>query len=270
VNASPPDTIAPFAPGVIETDGDEYGLVSSPDGQTVYFVRRIARDQREQIMESRFVNGSWSAPVALAFSTGGFVDKEPYLTRDGRRMFFASTRRVPGAATFNPEFDLWVTERTDRGWGAPQHLGTPLNSPAYENYPAVADNGTLYFSSKREGGAGGNDLYRAAFVNGAYSTPENLGPAINTPASEADPYVAPDESYLIFSSTRPGGLGSGDLYITFRTAAGWTAPRNLGPRVNSSAYEYTPFITPNGKALILSRDWGDVRWIATSQLSLTP
>lgn len=249
-----------FAEGVINTDADEYGPTFTPDGKTLYFTRRVNRRDSEFIYVSRLANGKWSAPELATFS-GKYFDKEPFVAPDGRRIFFASLRPVDGIEPKNRrDFNIWFVEKTANGWSEPKHVGPAINSPAYENYPSVAAGGTLYFAGEREGGKGGNDLYRARIVNGKYERVERLD-ELNTPNVDADPYVAPDESYLIFCSDRPGGLGSGDLYISFNRNGRWSEPKNLGAAVNTPEFEYTPLISPDGKWLFFSRGWGEIYYI---------
>ena len=90
---------------------------------------------------------------------------------------------------------------------------------ADDYYPTLTRSGTLVFSSNRPGGLGENDIYRARRVDGRWTTPENLGVPVNSASREYDPFIAPDESYLVFASERPGGLGGADLYVE-RAAAG--------------------------------------------------
>jgi Tol biopolymer transport system component len=246
-----------FAEGVINTDADEYGPALTPDGNTLYFTRRVNRRDSEFIYVSRLESGKWSAPELAPFS-GKYFDKEPFVSPDGKRIFFASLRPVDGVEPKNQrDFNIWFVEMTSSGWSEPKPAGPAVNSPAYENYPSVAANGTLYFAGEREGGKGGNDLYRARLVNGKYRHVESLY-ELNTPNVDADPYIAPDESYLIFCSNRSGGLGSGDLYISFNQNGKWTAPKNLGAAVNTAEFEYTPLISPDGKLLFFSRGWGEI------------
>ncbi|MDQ3280143.1 MAG: hypothetical protein M3Q69_01880 [Acidobacteriota bacterium] len=242
-------TPAPFATGP-----DDYGPAFTPDGKTVYFTRRVNRRGAENIVVSHFRNGRWSEPQAAPFS-GAAQDKEPFLSPDGKRLFFASTRDGGGRRS---GFDLWFVERKNGAWSAPQKLDSTVNSDAYDNYPAVSANGTLYFGSERPGGKGNVDLYRSRRVNGRYTAAENLGDAINTPYVEADPYIAPDESFMIFCSTREGGFGEGDLYITYRRGTSWTPPVNLGSTINGPQFDYTPLLSPDGKRFYWSRGWGGI------------
>src|SRR5205085_1365864 len=115
--------------------------------------------------------------------------------------------------------------------------------------------GTMYFASTRPFGEGSTDIWRSRLVNGKYSEPENLGEPVNTGAPESYPFIAADESYLIFTSyARPDeifGNGHryvrGDLYITFRKSDKWTEPRHLDPPINTGGFEGCPTVSPDGK-----------------------
>ena len=255
-----------FAEGVVNTAADEYGPTFTPDGRTVYFAKRTADRKMEHIYFSQYApEGAWGEPQLASFS-GKHFDKEPFITRDGAKLFFSSKRPLDAAKPERKDFNLWMVERTGAGmWGEAKPLGAGVNSDTYDNYPSVAANGTLYFSSTRAGGKGSNDLYRARLVNGQYAPAENLA-SLNTPESDADPYIAPDESYIIISTTRTGSYGEGDLYISFNVRGAWTTPRNLGTGINTKGYEYTPLVSPDGKYLFFSRDWGEIYQMDLSAL----
>ena len=145
------------------------------------------------------------------------------------------------------------------GWSEPKNIGEPVNTKGWELGCSVASNGTLYFSTT--GISGNPDLYKSRLVNGKYQEPESLGEAINTVYSETDPFIAPDESYILFASQgRPDGLSEagasvsyprGDLYISFYKEGKWTAAKNLGPPVNSTAEESNPWVSHDGRRFIL-------------------
>ena len=255
-----------FAEGIINTAADEYNPTFTPDGKTVYFTRRIDRKGNEVIMFSRLENGKWTAPVTAEFS-GKFPDKEPMLSPDGKRIFFASMR--PNGHDEKANFDIWMAEKSAKGWNEPKNLGANVNSSGYDNYPSIAADGTLYFASVRQDGRKDNDLYRSRLVNGEYQKAENLGDVINTPATEADPFVAPDQSYLIVCTDREGGAGEGDLFISFNKNGKWTAPQSLGKIINTEVYEYTPFVSADGKTFYFSRGWGDIYHIDASALNFS-
>lgn len=252
-----------FAEGIVETAADEYNPTFLPDDKTVYFTRRADRKGNEAIMFSELKNGKWTAPRTAEFS-GKFYDKEPFASPDGKRIFFASTRANGRDAKNN--FDIWFVEKTSGGgWSEAKNAGANVNSSGYDNYPSVAKDGTLYFGSKREGSRE-IDLFRSRLVNGEYQKAENLGNVVNTVATEADPFVAPDQSYLIFCSDRDGGAGEGDLYVSFNRKGAWTAPQSLGAIINTAVYEYTPYVSPDGKTFYFSRGWGEIFQIDFSAL----
>lgn len=258
-----PDSPTLFADGIINTTADEYNPTFEPDGKIVYFTRRIDRKGSEAIMFSRLENGKWTTPLTAPFS-GKFYDKEPMLAPDGKRMFFASTR--PNDRDENANFDIWMAEKAGKSWTEPKNLGAKVNSSGYDNYPSVAADGTIYFASVRIDGRKDNDLYRSRLVNGEYQPAENLGASLNTDATEADPFIAPDQSYLIFCSDRKGGAGEGDLYISFNERGKWTAPQSLGANLNTAEYEYTPLVFKD--KFYFSRGWGDIYEMPLKNLNL--
>jgi len=111
-------------------------------------------------------------------------------------------------------------------------------------------------------------IYRAEFINGEYARPELLPRSINLPPFlNWAPFIAPDESYVLFSSNRAGSLDdAGDLYISRRLAdGGWTDPVSLGEPVNSREQEWFPRLSPDGKYLFFTRPTPghdqDVYWV---------
>jgi Tol biopolymer transport system component len=243
-----------FGEGTISTGDMDLNAAFTPDGRTLYFTKRTPKFQFWVIVVSHFERGRWGEPEVAEFS-GQYSDFDPFISPDGSKLFFCSTR--PAAGQPKTDFDIWVVEKKGTGWGAPMPLAEPVNTKAQEYYPSVASNGTLYFSSSREGGKGRGDIYRARLVDGKYAEPENLGDAINSQYPEGDPYIAPDESYLVFVSYgRPEGYGDGDLYISFRRDGAWTKAVNLGPKINSSALDFCPIVSPDGKYLFFTSERG--------------
>jgi Tol biopolymer transport system component len=148
--------------------------------------------------------------------------------------------------------DLWFVERNGTHWSAPRSAGAAVNSQKHETYPSVAGDGTLYFGSDRDGGRGASDIYVSKLRDGEYTAPVNVE-ALNTDANDGNPYIAPDQSYIVFNSNRPGGEGDSDLYISFNRGGTWTAPIGLGKAVNTPAVEYCPMVSPDGQRLYFTR-----------------
>jgi len=235
-----------FAEGVISTRDYETSITFEPDGQAAYFVKSTPDLSFRVIVVSRFEQGKWSTPEVVSFS-GQYSDTDPCLSPDGKKLFFASRRPVTGA-TPKADYDLWVVEMMNMGWGEPRHLNAPVNSENQETSPSATADGTLYFSSNRAGGKGAADLYRTKLSGHDYNAPENLGDVINSPGPEIQVFTSADEHILIFASAgRKDGYGSVDLYFSQRTGGAWSTPVNLGNKINSRGVDSAPRISPDGK-----------------------
>lgn len=243
-----------FGEGIISTPEDELNAAFSPDGKSVYFSKNTPGSRQGVIVVSHFVKGRWGKPRIVEFS-GQYSDYDPFFSFDGSKLFFISNRPVSGT-TRKKDFDIWVVEKTQDGWGAPKNIGPPISTERNEYYPSLAADGTLYFSTERQGGKGGFDLYRSRHVAGKYGEPENLGEA-NSQFAEIDSYIAPDQSFIIFASYgRPDGLGGGDLYISYNLNGSWTKAINLGAPINSNAREYCPIASPDGEYFFFTSERG--------------
>lgn len=248
--------LAPFEPGHLSMkQTGEVFPTFTPDGRTLYFGRYERDFAYQTVMVSHYLDGRWTAPVAAPFS-GTYRDRSPFVTPDGERLLLASMRPLPGDTAAQQVYNLWYMDLTASGAARALQPLAAVNSPANDYQPSVARDGTLYFTSQREGGLGGQDLYRSRRVDGAYTTPENLGKAVNSEQSEMSGYVSPDGEMLILSSAQPhtGHLGNDDLYVSFREEDGWSAPRNLGLGVNSFANEYGAAFSPDGRYLYFVSD----------------
>lgn len=241
-----------FAPGSISTMDYELNNVFTTDLKTIYYAKSTPGFDLMTLVKSEFINGKWSQPEVLPFS-GKYVDVDPYLSQDGSQMFFISKRPNPGDS--DDDYDIYVVNRANDEWSEPVRLGAPINTDRPEYYPAVSNNGTLYLSTIREGGEGSYDLYRSyPSEDGSYSELENIGETVNSESAEIDVYVEPDEKYIIFASYKDEGFGSGDLYVSFNRNGKWTEAQNLGEKVNSSAREYTPMVSPDGRFLFYTSE----------------
>ncbi len=241
-----------FQPGLVSTPLDELNAAFTPDQKDLFWsVNSVqgAQGMGVIVVSHRGAGGNFGKPEVASFS-GQYSDYDPFVTPDGKKLFFISNR-PKGAATWNPQdFDIYVVERQGSGWSEPQPVGAPVNSDAPEYYPSVAANGDLFFSTTRPGSKS-FDIFRSKLVDGRYQDPENLGEAVNGTANtaEIDNYVAPDESFIVFAAGRPGGIGSQDLYVSFNQNGSWTPSQLLPLGINSTAREYTPIGSPDGKYL---------------------
>ena len=138
----------------------------------------------------------------------------------------------------------------------PKALNEDINSAYDEYYVSVSQKGTIFFSSTRpDKGIGSWDIYFSK--DNHENNVQNPGEPINSRYRDWDPFIADDESFIIFTSDRPGGFGGGDLYISFKNSTGeWETPQNLGDKINTSDYEYCPSISRDKQYLYFSRFGG--------------
>jgi len=168
-------------------------------------------------------------------------------TPDGKKLYFISRRPLDNTEDKPKDFDIWMVEKTATGWGEAQNLGAPINTPGNEFYVSVTNDGSIFYSGEYEGGVGRSDIYEAKLVEDKYVV-ENLGPLVNSPTGEGDPYVSPDGNMIVFMSWgRPEDLGGGDLYISFKEDGAWKKAVNLGEKINSNQFEYCPMLSPDGQ-----------------------
>ena len=242
-----------FEPDLI-SNGGVFGLTISPDSKTALWVQSNGRRDTLLIMESHKLQGKWTTPKPASFSTTNaqWKDIDPMFSPDGKLVLFQSTRPVPGKPD-REGFDIWAVRREKKGWGQPYHLGNKINSDASESYASITRNGTIYFMKENEDKLGKSDIYRSELKNGEYQDPVNIGMPVNTSERESNPFISPEEDYLIYFSTDSSGYGEVDLYICFRKGGKWTSPKNLGQPINSALAEFCPFLHKKEKRLYFSR-----------------
>lgn len=200
-------------------------------------------------------NGLWSKPQIAPFSR--YAPYNFTVGPDDQTIYF-TTLKSPDKTTsmFGEEANIWAVKLEINGWTEPVMFGRSINTEKYdENYPAVNNEGTIYYMSRHEEGVGGTDVWRSRNIDGKYAKAGNVGRPVNSETGDADPFVAPDESYLIICQKKDEGYGHYDLYIYFLKPDGtWSEHINMGKEVNSSEYESRPYVTPDGKFLFFVSD----------------
>lgn len=255
-----------FSPGVVSlNDRYEYGSTFSPDNKEFYYAINVG--QKPEIHFSRFEDGAWTAPALLiAHAEYGYND--PFATPDGKRLFFISDRALDGKGP-KKDIDIWYIERNQSAWSEPVNAGKEINTSKNEYYISFTKNTKMYYSSNGSTSAENDknyDIKTSEYRNGKFQTSVTLGSAINSEHYEADVFVSPDESYVIFCSERPGGKGKGDLYISFKDKKGeWQPAKILDAGISTDAYEFCPFVTSDGKYFFFSRG-GDIFWMSAQVL----
>jgi hypothetical protein len=215
------------------------------NGNEVYFTLQSKEEEFSAIVMCKKDKNKFSMPLVASFS-GRYNDLEPFITADGLALYFASNRPVNTNETAPKDYDIWyVTRKTvDEPWSDPMNLGVPVNTKYNEFYPSLGLSKNIYYTSDRPDSKGLDDIFLATYINGAYTDPVSLSDSINTGGYEFNAFVAPDESYLIYTGyNRKEGFGSGDLYISIKDKAGnWGDAKNLGSIINSDKMDYCPFV----------------------------
>lgn len=220
----------------------DFTISSSQD--EIYFTIQNPSEERAVIAVIKKKKKRWSEPEMTTFS-GNYRNLEPFLTQDGLRLYFASNRPIDDTTTKAKDYDIWYVERKDlkSKWSKPINVGAPVNSAKDEFYPCVTANRNLYFTSDAIKTFGKDDILVCKWDGKQYTEPENLGMNINSTGYEFNAFVSPNEEFIIYTCYgRPDGLGSGDLYISYKNNKGnWDEPKNLGEKINSKQMDYCPF-----------------------------
>jgi len=190
---------------------------------------------------------AWSEFSPIDFTNDQYNDIDPFLSRDGKKLYFISNR---DNEMFEGDDAIWVSEKENNNWGNPKLLSSNINFEGSEGFPSVAENGNIYFPMVDNGN---RDIYISKFENGEYQTPVKLSEAINSAQSDSNPAISGDESILVFYSAREGGFGEADLYISYKENGEWLPAVNMGDKVNSELIEYCPYITHDNKYLFYTR-----------------
>ena len=204
-----PDSVAlDFLPGIVSTDKRDFGAAFSPDGKSFYFSR--SEKSKSHIYVSHHDGKNWTLPALVSFNSAAYAEADPAFGLDGKLYFISDRPSQPSDTIL--DYDIWfVSPRAEGVWSEPENMEA-VNSDSAEFYISFSQNGNLYFASAREGGFGAEDIYVSQFTNNHYSTPENLGAAVNSEKSEYDPFISVQEDFIIFtSSNREDTFGGGDL-----------------------------------------------------------
>lgn len=214
--------------------------VFSLDGREMYFLKYdyISNDVKMEFIED--IDGVWTSPQTPSF-VGNVRTDSPFFFKDNSKLYLIKDL----SGTNNPE--IYTVERNTGGWNPAQLVEMPYNDALGDisNF-SISNDSTIYFTLHTALGA---YIYKSQRVNGQYAQFEKLPNQINS-YNSSSPFIAPDASYVIFESDRPGGFGMSDLYISFKdNNNNWTEALNMGENVNSSSYEYGASVSFDGKYL---------------------
>lgn len=227
----------------INSSAHDYCPLVTADGRTMYLTSRREgtmggfKDPSGQYFEDIYVaqlkDDIWSKAANVGAPLNSYVqDATVGLSPDGNEMIIYRTSQdlVSG--------DLFLTKRMQGVWQKPERMTDRINSPAHEPSATISPDGSeIYFTSDREGGFGGRDLYRIRRLpNGEWSLPLNLGPTVNTANDEDAPFMHSDGTTLFFSSNGHNTMGGYDIFkatLLDPDMNVWGKPENMGYPLNT-------------------------------------
>jgi len=238
-----------FAPSFVSTDYYESGGTFTPDMKEFYFIRGGGKYEKLTFVVFQYKNNGWQESVVASPWVG-----QPVVSPNGKTMHLGER----------------YMKRTKAGWSEVKYLETPFKggSDMFIMRLSSSANGTYYFDTYNENKPDFPIRY-SRLIDGKYEKPKELSKAINTGTNLNHPFIAPDESYLIWDAVREDGYGDSDIYISFRQQDGsWGAAINLGDKINTGAWEAAVNVTPDGKYLFFNRNMGtdnyenvDIFWV---------
>lgn len=242
-------------------DEDEKKFDKDYDGQIFQAKEMIKYAKKENELKKKTVPFN---PIVLKGISTVNSEYLPYISPDGE--LFLYTRTVPDEnidRVYHTDKEKEVFVMSKKNEDGSYDNGVPMPDPFNKNSneggaTLTIDNKNLYYAQSRmEGGSQTNtDIYYTDFIDGSWSPIKKM-PAINHPIYwDSQPSVSADGTTIIFVSDRPGGYGKLDLYITKKDpiTKQWSAPKNLGPKINTSGNEKTPFLHSDSETLYFSSD----------------
>ena len=254
-----------FNPDLLDLNGSFKFNIAINDCHTIYFT---TIDTKENIYFSKKRNGKWSKPEIATFSDPSYSDADPFLTQSGDRIYFISERPT---STIDKQLDwnIWYASYKEGEWTEPNPLPVPINTDESDEYFfSISDKGNAFFSSNRIGGEGSFDIYMTKILgDNKFSEPKNIGQPVSTNKYEFDPYIAPDERFIIFSINEDG---NSNLYVSHKNQRGeWMTPTSLGDEINITHQDFAPSLSADGRFIFYSNN-GRLRWVSADILDVPP
>jgi hypothetical protein len=226
-----------FAPDIIQTEHREAEAAFTPDLKEFYFRRRGGEYKNNTLVVIQYKDNRWTESVVPPRAG------EPFISPDGKILYLGKKYR----------------ERTNSGWSEVKSLGAPFKDIPIMRL-TVSSKGTYYFDEATETGP----IRYSRLIDGKREKPLTVN--IDMGNWNAHPFIAPDESYLIWDDQRESGYGGADIYISFRQKDGsWGASINLGDKINTEFGEAYGSVSPDGKYFFFHRgfggDRGDIFWV---------
>jgi len=240
INSPHSDFPSSFSSDGLEMYFDSNRIGGSWDSYDIYMSRRTMTDE------------AWGTPVELGPPVNSSsVDCCAIISTDGLSLYFTSLNRAGAYGSL----DVLVATRATVSdpWGESSNLGPTVNTSQDEIATSISSDSLLLYFIRKSPPNGPGDIYmsRRPTTDDAWGESVKLGPTVNSSYNDTYAFISADGLLLFFSSNRPGGFGSMDMWVTTRAGISepWGTAVNLGPKVNSSGYDSGPIMSPDGFSL---------------------
>ncbi len=257
-----PDSIPEiFAPGLISGNGRMHTFITFSSDMKMILWSTIP----PKIMMIQMIDNKWTSPKVVSFSNTN-NNQSPFIATDNK-IYFSSTRN----GGFG-HLDIWYTKLINGNFIEPINTGDIINSDKLESHPTISNNNNIYYTGTVEGKLYNRGIYYSAFVDGEYIKPVLLPELINvmdTTILDYTPFIAPDDSYLLFCSNRQNPkIELCHIYISYKNNIGeWTQPIDLSKKMGFTESSKFPYVTPDNRFLFFSSG-ENIYWIDSKVLKL--
>lgn len=233
----------------INSPAEEYLPLMPADGSFMIFTRRIRGKEDFYISYRR--DSVWSRAQSVPELNSPGNEGAATLSADGKVLVFTRCQ----ARDSYGQCDLYLSTRNNGQWSEPRNMGPRVNTHRNETQPAFSPDGrSLYFASNRPGGPGKMDIWRIDWLSdGSWSAAQVLDSTVNSVHNEKTPFIHYDNQTLYFTSDRPEGYGSSDLYLSRKKQGEWQAAKNLRWPINTAAAEGTIYVALDGRTGYMGR-----------------
>ncbi len=239
-----------FSPEIISKGFHEFGVTISPSLNSIFYITSDKNYSKYYLINLRKSRSGWGKPETAEFARAYSV-YSAFLSPDSRRLYFSTNRTVNYKSVVLSKNNNWYSEKEVKGWSEPVMINHWFSKDNEDRICSISNTGNIFLTRNIDGK--GTDIYYSKNIDEIYDKPIEVSEKINSVFNEGRPFISPDESYIIFQSDRPGGIGGNDIWISFKGInSEWTEPVNFGEPVNSDESEFSPYVSPDGKFLFFS------------------
>ena len=199
------------------------------------------------------------AQNSLQTLNSSYDEQNAALSPDGLTMYFTIANHPQNVGGKRDPGDIWLSRWQDDNWSAPVHGGTVINDRGYNGVAGFTGDGSqvfllCHYGSGKDGVARTQGIAVSRLTGSEWSRPENIRiPYFQNKSAIVGGYLSPDSRIFVYSAETYGSYGVEDIFVSLKNDRGeWSAPRNLGSRINSQFQELSPSISSDGSKLYFS------------------